>query len=32
MPAKELDESKFTTECSNSLGVLLIQIKKQVAL
>jgi len=28
-PAEELDEIKFTTECSISLGALLMQIKKQ---
>jgi len=31
-PAEELDETKFTTECSNSLGALFMQIKKQFAL
>ena len=31
-PAEELDEKKFTTECSKYLGALFMQIKKQFAL
>ena len=31
-PAEELDETKFTTGCSNSLGALFMQIKRQFAL
>jgi len=32
MPAEELDETKFTTECSNALDAVFMQIKKQFAL
>jgi len=32
MPAEEFDETKFTTECPNSLVSLFMQIKKQFAL
>jgi len=31
-PAEELGETKFTTECSNCLGSLFMQIKRQFAL
>jgi len=31
-PAEQSDETKFTTECSNSLVDLFTQIKKQFAL
>jgi len=30
--AAEFDETKFTTECSNSLVALFMQIKKQFAM